>query len=140
MKQMDTADNILAPEAAAVDVDNVVADCPSTMSKFTKAQLLRRLNESEKKRKIAKDKVDLTTKKHCVASDECKILAALAQEQQREGNLAHQEADHRISDAHAKIESRICQAACDVSATKTDAPDAIAASHKQVLAEHGYQC
>jgi hypothetical protein len=70
------------PEAEAEDNDGVAGTCPATINKkkWTKAQIIRHLNKSEKKHQRDEDKIDAATKKLTTATNECKTLAALAQE------------------------------------------------------------
>jgi hypothetical protein len=83
--------NITPPPPGAADVYGA-GDLPATNSKskkkLSKATILRCLKTSERKRLSAKDQITVANKKLHVATNQCKALAALAQDRRRESNLA----------------------------------------------------
>jgi hypothetical protein len=80
------------PEAVAEDNNGVASNRPVIINetKLTKAQIVSRLHKSQKKHQRDEDKIDAVTKKLTTAINECKTLAALAQEGRRESNLTFQ--------------------------------------------------
>jgi hypothetical protein len=138
------AANTTLPAAEANDADMARDNRPQIIikKKLTKAQIIRCLNTSKKKRQSAEDKFDVASKKLHTATNECKTLAALAQERPKESNYAFQRADSLINGMHDEMTTRLRLAARDVAAAKAVASDAVAhsseTSAKAIMAKCGY--
>ncbi len=91
--------NITPPPPDAADVYGA-GDLPATNSKskkkLSKATILRCLKMSKRKRLSAKDQITVANKKLHVATNQCKTLAALAQDRRRESNLACHQAKRLV--------------------------------------------
>ncbi len=137
--------NITPPPPEAADVYGA-GDLPATNSKskkkLSKATILRCLKTSKRKRLSAKDQITVANKKLHMTPNQCKTLAALAQNRRRESNLACHQAKRLVDGMQDKMTTILHEAARDVAAAKLEADDIVNKStealSKVIVAERGY--
>jgi hypothetical protein len=96
------------------------------------------LDWTTKKLKCAERKEVTTAKKLTAAKAQCTVLAKLAQEWQKEGHLAHHQAESKVNAFHKETEKKLNLAACEIATAKRMSDDAVSNAHDKIIAERGF--
>ncbi len=105
---------------------------------MNRKQLHRSLDWATKKLKCAEKKEATTAKKLTAAKAQCTVLAKLAQERQKEGHLAHHQAESEVNAIHKETEKKLNLAACEIATAKRISDDAVSIAHDKIIAERGF--
>ncbi len=105
------------------------------MKQMNKKQLHRKLDWSAKNFKCVEKKVVTESKKLIAARAQFTVLAKLAQEQCKEGHLAHHQAERDVNAICDKSEKMLHLAACKIAAAKTFSDNALAEAHAKLIAK-----
>jgi hypothetical protein len=66
------------------------------------------------------------------------LIAKLTQEWQKEGHLAHHQAESKVNAIHKETEKRLNLAACDIATAKRMSDDTVSNAHDKIIAEQGF--
>ncbi len=89
---------------ATADIQATVSATSVTVKPMKRTQLHRSLDWTTKKLKCAEKKEATTMKRLTAAKAQCTVLAKLAQERQKEGHLAHHQAESKVNAIHKETE------------------------------------
>jgi hypothetical protein len=123
---------------AAADIQATVPATSVAVKPMNRKQLHRRLDWTTKKLKCAEKKEATTANKLTAAKAQCNVLAKLAQERQKEGHLAHHQAESKVNAIHKETEKRLNLAACEIATAKRMSDDAVSNAHDKIIAEQGF--
>jgi hypothetical protein len=138
-RQSGTVDQLVfaAEGGAAADIQATVSATSVAIKPMNRKQLKSSLDWTTKKLKCAEKNEATTAKKLTAAKALCTVLAKLAQEQQKEGHLAHLQAESKINAIHKETEKKLNVAACEIATAKRMTDDAVSNAQDKIIAKRG---
>ncbi len=120
---------------AAANIQATVSATSVAVKPMNRKQLHRSLNWTTKKLKCAEKKEATTAKKLTATKAQCTVLAKFAQEWQKEGHLAHHQAESKVNAIHKETKKKLNLAACEIATAKRMSDDAVSNAHDKIIAE-----